>query len=239
MIEIKNLHKNYRKHEVLKNISISLPCGEVSAVIGPNACGKSTLVKCILGLVLPQKGEIYMNGRLVNETWDFRNLIGYVPQYPCFPENLTAAEIFKMLDELRSKSSQDRREGLCRTLNLGSELHKPYKTLSGGTKQKVAIVSALAYDPSIVILDEPTASLDPISCLAFQNIVKDLTQNGKTILLVSHVLQGVEELAKNVIYLADGRVGFSGKVSELLMRTQTQHLGKALAALRLKTENIA
>jgi Cu-processing system ATP-binding protein len=231
MIEIQNLSKTYGKRRVLTDIDLRIPAGEITAIVGSNAGGKTTLLKCVLGLVRYDQGRILMNGQPVHEGWNFRKLIGYAPQHPSFPEDLTPTETMRLLDALRDKDSRALRLELCEELKATVEFNKKFGVLSGGTKQKVAIIAALAHDPPIVILDEPGAGLDPLSAEVFKERVRGLANRGRTVIVVSHSLQEVEELARNIISLSEGRVGYSGSVCDLLGRTGTITLDNALRVL--------
>ncbi|MGZ3745111.1 MAG: ABC transporter ATP-binding protein [Pseudobdellovibrionaceae bacterium] len=209
MIEIRNVFKKYPPREVLKGINITCPGQKVTGVIGPNSCGKTTLMKCILGLVPPDKGEIRIAGKLVGEEASYRADLGYMSQTTSFPENLKIHEIFCLLEELRNKSSS-RKEELIHELALDPFLDKTFGVLSGGAKQRVGAVAALMFDPSTLVLDEPTASLDPLAAVLMRKIIRRESEKGKTIILISHILGEVEELASELALMIEGRIMYFG-----------------------------
>ncbi|MFQ5584284.1 MAG: ABC transporter ATP-binding protein [Calditrichia bacterium] len=168
MIEISGLKKRFGKLEVLKGIDLEIEGRKVNAIVGPNAAGKTTLIKSILGLVKPDSGSIFVKGQKLNGIWDYKKYIGYMPQIARFPENLTASEVIRLLTDLRENSAKTDIE-LLKSFGLEKEIEKALRTLSGGTRQKVSAVIAFMFHPDILILDEPTAGLDPIS----SSILKD------------------------------------------------------------------
>jgi Cu-processing system ATP-binding protein len=171
MIRIRALRKRYGRLDVLQGIDAEIPTGRVTAIVGPNAAGKTTLIKSILGLVRSDTGSIQVDSVRVNGDESYRTKIGYMPQIARFPSNLTGAELLAMLRELRPDVKEIDDE-LIRTFGLGLELTKKLNDLSGGTKQKINAVAAFLFKPATLILDEPTAGLDPRSA----RILKDNSQ---------------------------------------------------------------
>jgi len=214
MIRIKNLHKNYGSVNALENVSLEIQKGSITYLIGPNASGKTTLIKLILGLIKPTKGEIFVNGTKLNGDYKYKEIIGYMPQVANFPDNLIVKEIFNMLKELRNNNS-DLDEELIENFGLEKEFDKQIKNLSGGTRQKLNASIAFMFKPEILILDEPTAGLDPLSCSILKEKIKRENQNGKTIIFTSHILSELEELATNFVFLLDGKIVLSKKKEEL------------------------
>ncbi|MDH7603425.1 MAG: ABC transporter ATP-binding protein [Melioribacter sp.] len=214
MIRIKDLHKNYGSVDALQNVSLEIEKGSITYLIGPNASGKTTLIKLILGLIKPTKGEIIVNGITLNGDYKYREIIGYMPQVANFPDNLIVKEIFNMLKELRNNNS-DLDEELIEKFGLEKEFDKQIKNLSGGTRQKLNASIAFMFNPEILILDEPTAGLDPLSCSILKEKIKRENQNGKTIIFTSHILSELEELATNFVFLLDGKIVFSKKKEEM------------------------
>jgi Cu-processing system ATP-binding protein len=198
--------------------------------VGPNGAGKTTLIKIILGLTRADSGSVRVDGRPVATDDSYRARIGYMPQIGRFPENLSALDLMALLRELRgADGSVD--EELIDRLRLADELRKPIRTLSGGTRQKVNAVLAFLFRPEILILDEPTVGLDPIS----SGIVKDkiLAERGagRTVVLTSHIMSDLEELADDVAFLAEGRVGYAGTLFDLKRITCQNNLERAVAAM--------
>lgn len=162
MIEIKNISKKFGKIEVLKNINISCREGNCIALIGPNGCGKTTLIKSILGMVIPDIGEIIFNGKSIYNDFSYRNEIGYMPQIGRYPENMNIGQVIEMIKQLR-KSNTSIDDDLINQFHLNKLFNKKMRTLSGGTTQKVSATLAFLFNPKVLILDEPTAGLDPLA----------------------------------------------------------------------------
>ncbi len=228
MIRVKELEKSFGSFEVLKNISFDIHPGKITAIVGPNGSGKTTIIKSILGLVKPDNGEILIDDKSILSEYLYRKNIGYMPQSASFPENITVREVIKMICDLRnSKIETDPK--LINYLNLSPEMNKQIKNLSGGNKQKVSALISLMFNPSIIILDEPTAGLDPVSSNNLKEIIIEEKQKGKTIILTSHIMSEIEELADNIIFLIDGKIKFDGSVLSLLTYKGESKLEKAIA----------
>lgn len=230
MIKITDLNKRFGKIEVLKSINIQIGNGKVYAIVGPNASGKTTLIKSILGLVKPDNGIIEINGTKINGDCTYRNNLGYMPQIARFPENLKVKEILRLVRDLRGNPEQTDNE-LIEVFNLEKEMDKTIKTLSGGTRQKVSAVIAFLFKPQTLILDEPTAGLDPISSSSLKSKISKECANGKTFILTSHIMNEIEELADHIIFLLDGAIYFQGTVAMVQHHTQEKNLERAIAAL--------
>lgn len=230
MIEIKQIEKSFGKFEVLKNISFNVEPGKITAIVGPNGSGKTTIIKSILGLVKPNNGDILINSKSILGEYLYRKDIGYMPQTASFPENLTVREVIKMICDLRNLSIEPNPK-LIEALNLSPEMNKQIKNLSGGNKQKVSAVISLMFNPSIIILDEPTAGLDPVASNNLKEIILQERKNNKTIILTSHIMSEIEELADHIIFLIDGKIKFDGSVLSLLTYKGESKLEKAIANL--------
>ena len=230
MIEVKGLEKRFGKLEVLKNISFNVEPGKITAIVGPNGSGKTTIIKSLLGLVKPNNGDILINSKSVLGEYLYRKDIGYMPQSASFPENLTVREVIKMICDLRNLNIEPNPK-LIDALNLSPEMNKQIKNLSGGNKQKVSAVISLMFNPSIIILDEPTAGLDPVVSNNLKEIIIDERKNNKSIILTSHIMSEIEELADHIIFLIDGKIKFDGSVLSLLTYKGESKLEKAIANL--------
>jgi len=230
LIEIKNLKKVFGKETVLNDVNLSIGEGKVTAVVGPNGSGKTTLIKTILGLVKPTEGTIEVDGTKINGDFLYRKKIGYMPQIARYPENLTTNELLSLITDLR-ESDKTFKDEILVAFNLSDEMEKPFKSLSGGTKQKVSALIAFAYDPEILILDEPTAGLDPISSSYFKDLVLKEKNNKKTIILTSHIMGEIQELADEIVFLLEGEVHFKGSVTSLLKDKNETRLERAIALL--------
>jgi Cu-processing system ATP-binding protein len=231
MIHLENVHKRYGALPVLRGVDLALTAGRVTAIVGPNAAGKSTLIRCILGLSSPDLGRITLaDGRDVRIP-AARAAIGYMPQQPHFPENLTGHEVLAMIDALRPDVAPD--NTLLEHFRVAGQLDKPVRTLSGGTRQKLSAVIAFRYRPSLLILDEPTAGLDPLASSVFKAAVVAARDAGVTILLTTHVVAELAVLADEIAFLHDGTIRFAGPIDALLRDTGMPTLDEALTALML------
>lgn len=229
MIDIKNLHKKFGKLIVLDGLDLEIKEGGVFAILGPNGSGKTTLIKSILGMVIPNKGDILYQGKSVLQKWEYRNHLNYLPQIANFPANLTVKELIRMVKDLRPKESNE--EKLIDLFALEPFLNKKLGNLSGGTKQKVNLVLTFMFDSELIILDEPTTGLDPISLIQLKKIINGERDKGKTILITTHIMSFVEEIADEIVFLLDGKIYFKGSVKELQQETGQHDLEHAIAKL--------
>lgn len=230
MIRITDLHKRFGPIEVLKGIALEIRPGRVTAVIGPNGSGKTTLIKMILGLVKPDAGEIVLKGHTLNGESAYRERVGYMPQIVRFPENLSGRELLAMLEDLR-KRPRDLDAELMSAFDLGDDLEKPFRALSGGTRQKLNAAIAFRFNADLLILDEPTAGLDPVASRILKEKIRKERDRGRTFLLTSHIMSELEDLSDDVVFLLDGKVRFQGAVRTLLELTEAEDLEEAVARL--------
>ncbi|HMN17406.1 MAG: ABC transporter ATP-binding protein [Ignavibacteriota bacterium] len=233
MIELKNIEKSFGKYQVLKNISLNIEPGKITAIVGPNGSGKTTIIKSILGLVQPDKGEILFNNKSVIKEYLYRKDIGYMPQAASFPDNLTVNEVFNMISDIRMQQMNGNAE-LINILNLQPELNKKIRTLSGGNKQKVSACIALMFNPKIIILDEPTAGLDPAASANLKKKIVEQRDAGKTIILTSHIMAEIEELSDNILFLIEGKIVYDGSLKNLVELSGQAKLENAIAAMMNK-----
>ncbi|MCO5725047.1 ABC transporter ATP-binding protein [Robiginitalea marina] len=229
MIQIQDLQKRFGKNEVLKGIDLEIPAGGIYAVLGPNGSGKTTLIKSVLGLVIPDKGSISLSGERIRNRWRYREALNYLPQIANFPGNIRVRELIGMIKDLRQKRSEE--AALIELFRLQPFLDKKLSNLSGGTKQKVNLVLTFMFDSPLLILDEPTSGLDPASLLSLKKLIRKERENGKTLLVTTHILQFVEEIADQVIYLLEGKIYYQGTLSGLLEKTGQTDLEHAIAAI--------
>jgi Cu-processing system ATP-binding protein len=231
MLEISRLTKSFGRLTVLDGVDLAVRAGRVTAVVGPNGAGKTTLIKSVLGLARPDGGEIRLDGVPVSGD-AYRARIGYMPQIARFPENLSAAELIALLKDLRGASGATALdEELVERLALAPHLARPLRALSGGTRQKVNAVLAFLFRPALLVLDEPTAGLDPVASAVLKDKILAERAAGRTFVVTSHVLSELAELADDVAFLVDGRVRFAGPVEELLRATRQATLERAVAHL--------
>jgi Cu-processing system ATP-binding protein len=233
MIQIENLHKKFGRNQVLFNLDLDIHSGGIFAVLGPNGSGKTTLIKCILGMVIPSSGEIEVQDNTIKKNWKYRQDINYLPQIANFPGNLKVKELIRMIKDLRQKESKE--EVLVKLFGLEPFLDKKLGTLSGGTKQKVNIVLTFMFDSSLIILDEPTTGLDPASLIKLKELILQEKNKGKTILITTHIMQFVEEMADEIVYLLEGNIFFKGSVEQLMTRTKQTDFEHAIAAITIQT----
>ncbi len=233
MIRIENLHKKFGKNQVLSNLDLDIKGGGIFAVLGPNGSGKTTLIKSILGMVIPSKGSISVLDKSIKKNWKYRQEIDYLPQIANFPGNLKVKELIRMIKDLRQKESKE--DELIKTFGLETFLDKKLGTLSGGTKQKVNIVLTFMFDSPLIILDEPTTGLDPASLIKLKELILQEKGKGKTILITTHIMQFVEEMADEIIYLLEGDIYFKGSIQQLMAKTQQTDFEHAIAAISIQT----
>src|SRR5665213_4387697 len=239
MIVAKNITKKFGKLKALDNVSVTFSKGECIALLGPNGCGKTTLIKSLLGMVVPENGSIHFNNELITNKWMYRNQIGYMPQIGRYPENMTIAQIIEMMKDIRKGSNNNPDDELVNSFGLKNMLQKKMRTLSGGTTQKVSAALAFMFNPDVLILDEPTAGLDPLSSEKLkQKIIKE-KQNGKLILITSHVLSELDDLITEVFYMQEGKLLFHKKLSALKEETGEVKLSKAIAKIMFQQEEVA
>ncbi|WP_395050497.1 ABC transporter ATP-binding protein [Flavobacterium sp.] len=236
MIEIKNIHKKFGKLEVLNNINLSFKKGECIALIGPNGCGKTTLIKSILGMVIPSKGTILFNERSILKKYKYRGQIGYMPQIGRYPDYMTVGQIIEMIKKIRN-SDQALDEDLVKAFELEKIYDKQMRTLSGGTTQKVSATLAFLFNPDVLILDEPTAGLDPLASeILKEKIIKE-KDKGKLILITSHLLSELDDMITEIIFMQDGKVYFHKTIEDLLQSTNEQKISKAIAKILKNQSN--
>ncbi len=230
VITARGVTKHFGRLEVLRQVDLEIPAGRITGLVGPNAAGKSTFIKSVLGLVRPDAGELQVLGQPVNGDERYRSRIGYMPQAAHFPENLSGAEVLAMIRDLRGQGAASD-TALLDGFDLGPQLDKPIRTLSGGTRQKLSAALAFLFRPDLLVLDEPTAGLDPIASGIFKEQLAAVRERGASILLASHTLSELEAHADDIVFLLDGRIRFHGPVAQLMERTGFANLERAVAAL--------
>ncbi len=233
MIIASNVSKKFGKLKALDNISLTCTKGECIALIGPNGSGKTTLIKSILGMVVPDSGFITFNGKNILHSWEYRSQIGYMPQIGRYPDNMSIGDVFDMMKDIRgSKNILD--EELIELFGLEEQMSKKMRTLSGGTRQKVSASLAFLFDPEVLILDEPTAGLDPVASEILKEKIIAQKKKGKLVMITSHILSDLDELVTQVIYMQDGSLQFHKTIDELRMDTGENKLSRAIANVMLK-----
>ena len=228
MIIANNVTKTFGKLKALDNVSVNCLRGQTIALIGPNGSGKTTLIKSILGMVVPDSGFITFDQDNILHTWNYRERIGYMPQIGRYPENMSIAQVFSMMRDIR-KNVTATDEELIAAFGLEEMMQKKMRTLSGGTRQKVSASLAFLFNPDVLILDEPTAGLDPVASeILKQKIIKE-KQKGKLILITSHVLSELDDVVSEIIYMQEGKLQFHKSLQQLQEDTGETKLAKAIA----------
>ena len=229
MIRIENLKKRFKRLQAIDDITAQFERGQVVALIGPNGSGKTTLIRSILGLVKPDTGKIYVDSTPINGDPAYRSGIGYMPQIGRYPDNMKIGQLFSMLKDIRKEPNETLDTELLEKFNLGAISDKPMRTLSGGTRQKVSAALAFYFNPCILILDEPTAGLDPLSCEILKEKILQEKKENKLVLITSHILSDLDELTTHVMYLQEGKMIFFKDIESLRQETGQDKLGKAIA----------
>ena len=235
MLHLHHVNKTFGKLEVLKKIDIRFDQGQAVAIIGPNGSGKTTLIKSILGMVVPESGQITFQGVQVGGDAQYRRHIGYMPQIGRYPDNMRVGQLFDMMRDLRNGAATVIDDELIHAYRLPDIYHKSMRTLSGGTRQKVSAALAFLFNPPVMILDEPTAGLDPLSAELLKEKIQREKERDKLFLITSHIMSDMEELATDVMYLAEGRLVFFKPLDLLKAETGEERLGKAIAKI-METE---
>ena len=236
MITVSDLHKKFGKLEVLKSIFVDFNPGKSYAMVGANGSGKTTLIKSILGMVLPDSGNITVNGKSIANDWTYRNLIGYMPQIGRYPDQMKIGQIFDMIRDIR-KDQSEIDEDLIKEFKLDQMSDKRMHTLSGGTRQKVSASLAFLFSPPIMILDEPTAGLDPIAVEILKEKILAEKIRDRTFLITSHIMSDLDELTSHVVYLEEGRILFNDTIDLLKEETGELKLGRAIATVMKRNIN--
>lgn len=236
LIEIDGLNKSYGKYKVLEDISLNLKGGNCVALIGPNGSGKTTLLKILLGLTFPDSGNIQHNGFETNS--NFRKKLGYMPQMSRLPEHMTVKQFFDMMRSIRVDFPKENyNENLFVRFGIKNMGPKALGKLSGGMQQKVNASLAFLFNPEVLLLDEPTAALDPMSTEHLKKEIRNSILQGKLVLITSHILQDLEGIVNDVIYLMDGRIAFRSSPERLKEETNEKNLEKMIVT-KLKSIGI-
>ncbi|MBP8084770.1 MAG: ABC transporter ATP-binding protein [Cloacibacterium sp.] len=237
MIKIKNLTKKFNKFTALQNIDLECKKGHSIAFIGPNGCGKTTLIKCILGLNVVESGDILVNGNSVKNDFLYREKIGYMPQIGKYPENMTIGQTIKMIQDNR-KNVENIDTELLEAFELPKLYDKKMSTLSGGTTQKVSAVLAFMFHPEIIILDEPTAGLDPLASEILKNKIIKERKNGKLIIITSHLLSELDDMVNEIVFINEGKILVHQSVEDLKTETQQTKISDAITNILKNMRNV-
>jgi Cu-processing system ATP-binding protein len=228
MIIASNVTKTFGKLKALDNVSVTCNKGQTIALIGPNGSGKTTFIKTILGMVVPNSGFITFDKHNILHDWKYRERIGYMPQIGRYPENMTVAQVINMMKDIRKLPSQMDEE-LTVKFQLQEIQNKKMRTLSGGTRQKVSASLVFLFNPDVLILDEPTAGLDPLAAEILKQKIRKEKEKGKLILITSHILSELDDLVSEIIYMQDGKLQFHKSLEQLQEDTGQEKIAQAIA----------
>lgn len=231
MIIASNVTKTFGKLKALDNVSVNCVKGQTIALIGPNGSGKTTLIKSILGMVVPDSGFITFDQHNILHDWNYRERIGYMPQIGRYPDNMNIAQVFAMMKDIRKKNAAVIDEELIEEFGLNGMMSKKMRTLSGGTRQKVSASLAFLFNPDVLILDEPTAGLDPVASEILKQKILREKEKGKLTLITSHILSELDDVVSEIIYMQEGKLLFHKSLEQLQADTGETKLAKAIAQI--------
>lgn len=220
-IVIKNLSKNYGKKAALKNVSVTIHSG-MYGLLGRNGAGKTSLMRILATLSVPSGGEVSMNGISIKETGKIREIIGYLSQDFSFYRNMSvydAMDYLGLLSNLPDKIRKERIASLLEQVNLKENMRTKIKALSGGMRQRLGIAQALLHDPQILIVDEPTAGLDPEERIRFRNMLSEFAED-RIVILSTHISSDVEASCENIGVLDNGKMIWNGAAEKLVKQAE-------------------
>lgn len=220
MIEIKNVSKTYNgKKKVLKNISFKIEGGEIFAFIGHNGAGKTTMIKCIMGILDFEEGDILVDNKSIKEEpLECKRIMAYVADNPDLYENMKAIDFINFICDMYEVSEDIRRENTlkyAKIFEIEDKLNDDISSFSHGMKQKIALIAALAHNPKVLIMDELFVGLDPKAVYDMKEIMRDMAKDGKTIFFSTHILDVAEKLCDRVAIIKDGTIVKVGKMKDI------------------------
>lgn len=220
MVEIKNVSKTYNgKKKVLKNISFKIEGGEIFAFIGHNGAGKTTMIKCIMGILDFEEGDILVDNKSIKEEpLECKRIMAYVADNPDLYENMKAIDFINFICDMYEVSEDIRRENTlkyAKIFEIEDKLNDDISSFSHGMKQKIALIAALAHNPKVLIMDEPFVGLDPKAVYDMKEIMRDMAKDGKTIFFSTHILDVAEKLCDRVAIIKDGTIVKVGKMKDI------------------------
>ena len=235
MIEIDQLIKEFGDLRAVDDLSLSVPAGEFFVVLGPNAAGKTTTIKIMAGLMKPTRGSVRICGfDIGSDPLEARRRLAYVPDFPFLYDKLTPAEFFRFTGKLfgmKDSEMEAEAERLAMRFHLGDFLAKSIESLSHGTRQRVAIVSALMHSPEVVVLDEPMVGLDPQHARVLKDILREQAEAGVTVFVSTHQLSVAEEMADRIGIMHQGRLVAVGSHDELQAANRDNRLESIFLSL--------
>lgn len=225
MLKIKGLQKNYGNYHALDGLDMEVAKGALYGFVGPNGAGKTTTIKIITGLLRPDGGKVEIDGiDAVQDPYRLKEKIGYVPDYFGVYDNLKVSEYMEFFGAcygLEGLKGRKRAQMLLDQVGLGDKVDFFVDGLSRGMKQRLCLARALIHDPSVLIMDEPTAGLDPRTRLEFRETVQELNEQGKTILISSHLLSDLAEICTDIGIIDAGKMILTGSIEEIADRIHT------------------
>lgn len=216
-IQVEKINKSFNNKTVIKNVSFKLDVG-IYGLVGANGSGKTTLIKMITGLLEQDSGAVYYNGKNVIDNEDFRSVIGFMPQSSKGYSDFTGEQFLyymASLKDLKKDNADEQIKTLVNVTNLENDIHKKVKEYSGGMRQRLMLIQALLGDPKVLILDEPTAGLDPLERINVRNYISEFAK-GKIIIIATHVMQDIEAITKNLILLHNHEIKYFGDISSII-----------------------
>lgn len=208
MLKLHQISKKYGQQHAVRALSFSISKGEVVGFLGPNGAGKSTTMRIISGCSTPTAGQVYINSTLATpHTNDHKHQIGYLPEHPPLYPEMMVEEYLLFCCAIKNVSNPSKAtQRVLHTCDLRTHAHRQIHTLSKGYKQRVGLAQALIHNPKLLILDEPTSGLDPAQRMEFRNLIKQLSNGARTVLLSTHILSEVEAICDRVIVIAHGSI---------------------------------
>ena len=231
MIEVKNLTKKFSKFTALDDLNLSFTNSKSIALIGPNGCGKTTLIQSILGLNVIETGDILVDGKSVKDDYRYRQDIGYMPQIGRYPENMSIGQTIKMIKDTRKISETHLDTELLENFELEKMYDKKMGTLSGGTTQKVSAVLAFMFDPKVIILDEPTAGLDPLASEILKNKIIKEKNRGKLIIITSHLLSELDDIVSEIVFMNEVKIIVQQSVTDLMTERKSEKISESIISI--------
>ncbi len=232
MIRTFQLTKKYGKQTVLSAVDVIGEAGQSIALIGPNGAGKTTLSKIFLGQVMSTSGKVEVKGTDIKNGPDYRRYLGYMPQISRYPEQMKTHQLFRLVRSLRPDvKAEDYDTELYNELDIKSMQDKALGDLSGGMRQRVSAALAFYFNPQLLILDEPTAGLDPLANEILKAKIRQYTKKQRLIMTTSHILSDLDEICNHVIFLIDGKIRFAGSMEALQQQTNETRLNRMAVAL--------
>ena len=219
MIEIKNLVKTYGEKKAVNDVSFNVKDGEIFAFIGHNGAGKTTTIKSIVGINDFDSGDILINGKSIKDNpIECKKEIAYVPDNPDLYENMRAINFINFICDMYDTPENIRKENIikyAKMFEIESKLKDEISTFSHGMKQKIALISALAHNPNILIMDEPFVGLDPKAVFDMKNVMREMCKEGKTVFFSTHILDVAEKLCDRVAIIQNGKIVKIGDMEEI------------------------